>query len=280
MVSEKVSTTRTGTRAEGAGGGDGRAVGARHLRGDGRHSTASAPSSAACWKAAWNAPGEGAAVSGRAPLPRQRSQNSAGAELAAVLELLVAEADGQRHHDDVVLLDELVGQVAGAVGHDVDAGHAGSLPRGQPARAGRTAASGAAGGRRRGRRGGPTGRRRGGRRRVVAAAQPDHDGAEGEPAGHDRADHPGEQPERAGRPREVRHHEHDDAHRDGGHDHAPRAAPTSRGRPGARTTGGRRPGPASAATVYAMERERARPRTPSGWTSARASTMLSPFSTR
>ena len=43
-----------------------------------RQSTASAPSSAACWKAAWKAPGEGAAVSGRSPLPRQRSQNSAG----------------------------------------------------------------------------------------------------------------------------------------------------------------------------------------------------------
>jgi hypothetical protein len=28
-----------------------------------------------------------------------------------------------------VLLDELVGQVAGTVGHDVDAGHAASLPR-------------------------------------------------------------------------------------------------------------------------------------------------------
>ena len=48
-------------------------------------------------------------------------------ELAPVLELLGAEADGQRHHDDVVLLDELVGQVAGTVGDDVDAGHAGSL---------------------------------------------------------------------------------------------------------------------------------------------------------
>ena len=43
-----------------------------------RQSTASAPSSAACWKAAWKAPGEGAAVWGRSPLPRQRSQNSAG----------------------------------------------------------------------------------------------------------------------------------------------------------------------------------------------------------
>src|SRR5580698_3169554 len=43
-----------------------------------RQRTASAPSSAACWKAAWNAPGEGAAVEGRSPLPRQRSQNSAG----------------------------------------------------------------------------------------------------------------------------------------------------------------------------------------------------------
>ena len=45
-------------------------------------------------------------------------------QLAAVLELLAPEADGQRHHDDVVLLDELVGQVAGTVGDDVDAGHA------------------------------------------------------------------------------------------------------------------------------------------------------------
>ena len=43
-----------------------------------RQRTASAPSSAACWKAAWKAPGEGAAVAGRSPLPRQRSQNSAG----------------------------------------------------------------------------------------------------------------------------------------------------------------------------------------------------------
>ncbi len=42
-----------------------------------RQRTPSAPSSAACWKAAWKAPGEGAAVWGRSPLPRQRSQNSA-----------------------------------------------------------------------------------------------------------------------------------------------------------------------------------------------------------
>ena len=43
-----------------------------------RQRTESAPSSAACWKAAMKAPGAGAAVSGRAPLPLVRSQNSSG----------------------------------------------------------------------------------------------------------------------------------------------------------------------------------------------------------
>jgi len=51
------------------------------------------------------------------------------AQLAAVLELLLAEADGEGHDEDVVLLDELIAQITGAVGDDVDAGHPASLPR-------------------------------------------------------------------------------------------------------------------------------------------------------
>ena len=109
-----------------------------------RQRTASAPSSAACWKAAWNAPGEGAAVCGQVALAAAALPELGRGELAPVLELLVAEADGQRHHDDVVLLDELVGQVAGTVGDDVDAGHA------RVCHGGGGAAAGGAGAQRRG----------------------------------------------------------------------------------------------------------------------------------
>ena len=63
-------------------------------------------------------------MAGRSPLPRQRSQNSAGVSWRRSSSSSSPKRIGQRHHDDVVLLDELVGQVAGTVGDDVDAGHA------------------------------------------------------------------------------------------------------------------------------------------------------------
>src|SRR6202034_1835521 len=52
-----------------------------------------------------------------------------GAQLASVFELLVAEANGQGYDDDVVLLDQIFGEITGAVGHDPDTGHRRSLPR-------------------------------------------------------------------------------------------------------------------------------------------------------
>jgi hypothetical protein len=52
-----------------------------------------------------------------------------GAERASVFELLGAESNRQGHDDDVVLLDQIVGQVTGAVGHDPYTGHGWSLPR-------------------------------------------------------------------------------------------------------------------------------------------------------
>ena len=89
-----------------------------------RQSTASAPSSAACWKAAMNVPGGGAAVSGSVTLALATAPELVGRQLAAVLELLGAEANGQGHDDDVVLLDQILGEVTGAVGHDPHTGHA------------------------------------------------------------------------------------------------------------------------------------------------------------
>ena len=246
-----------------------------------RQSTASAPSSAACWKAAWKAPGEGAAVSGRAPLPRQRLPELGGRQLAAVLELLVAEADGQRHDDDVVLLDELVGQVAGAVGDDVDAGHARSLPRWTPGRdagpaGGVVAARGAALGDEAHRAARPDGRTE---RRVPLAARrsvvrrprsaADGSGAEGEARGGDdrgptRSPRRRRSGRRRGGPTTVDPPSWFDTTRldtttpTTGWTPRPRAGsavPTSHGRPGARTTGGRRRGPARRPPVGDRQRQ-------------------------
>ena len=75
------------------------------------------------------APGEGAAVSGRAPFALATAPEFLGGELPPVLELLDAESNCQRHDDEVVLLDQIVGQVTGAVGHDPHTGHGSSLPR-------------------------------------------------------------------------------------------------------------------------------------------------------
>ena len=82
------------------------------------HTTASAP--ACCWRrnAASNVPGAGAAVSGSTRRRGELRVEVVDAELAAVVELLVAEADRERHDLDAVLRDLLVGEVAAAVGDD------------------------------------------------------------------------------------------------------------------------------------------------------------------
>ena len=80
--------------------------------------------------------GGGGGGLGQVALPAAAVPELRRRQIAAVLELLGAEADGQRHDDHAVLLDELVGQVAGTVGHDVDAGHAqesATVTAGQPA---------------------------------------------------------------------------------------------------------------------------------------------------
>ena len=84
--------------------------------------TASAPASAASRNAASNAPGDGAAVSGSWLGLGQPPVELADAEVDAVGELLVAEADRERHDGDVELVGLVLGQVAGAVGDDAD-GH-------------------------------------------------------------------------------------------------------------------------------------------------------------
>ncbi len=78
MVSEYVSTTRTGMALNVSAAVTAEPYVPETLEEMVRQRTASAPSSAAAWKAAWKAPGEGAAVWGRSLLPRQRSQNSVG----------------------------------------------------------------------------------------------------------------------------------------------------------------------------------------------------------
>ena len=115
-------------RGEGLGRGDGRAVGAGDLGGDGQAEDGVGTLVGRLLEGGLEHAGGGGGRRGQIALAAAALPELGRGELAPVFELLVAEADGQRHHDDVVLLHELVGQVAGTVGDDVDAGHE-SLPR-------------------------------------------------------------------------------------------------------------------------------------------------------
>ena len=163
-------------------------------------------------------PGEGAAVSGRAPLPRQRSQNSAGVSwrrsssssspkrMVSGTTMTLCSLTSWSVRSQALSVTMWTPGMHGVCHGGAGAEQAPRRFRGRAASGGAPAGAGGRPGR--GRAGGAV------RRRVVAPAQPDHHGAEGEPAGDDGADDPGEQPGDAGRPREVRHHQDDDAHRD------------------------------------------------------------------
>src|ERR1700722_7825546 len=113
-----------GHRAERVGRGDGGTVGSRHLGGDGQAEDGVGTLVDGLRESGLEGAGGGGGGRRQVTLAAATLPELGRGELAAVLELLVAEADRQRHDDDVVLLDELVGQVAGTVGDDVDAGHA------------------------------------------------------------------------------------------------------------------------------------------------------------
>ena len=83
----------------------------------------SVPSAARRSKAAWNAPGDGAAVSGRRAADAQRFQNSAVDRSTPSVNSSVAEADGERDDVDAVLFEQRLRQVARAVGDDADRCH-------------------------------------------------------------------------------------------------------------------------------------------------------------
>ncbi len=95
-----------------------------------RQSTASAPSVGGALERLDEHAGRGSGSPGQIALALAPVPELVGRQLAAVLELLGAETDGERHHQDVVLLDQVLGEVTGAVGHNPDTGHATSLPRG------------------------------------------------------------------------------------------------------------------------------------------------------
>ena len=163
-----------------------------------RQSTASAPSSAACWKAAMKMPGCGSGRLGQVALALAAAPELLGRELAPVLELLGAESNRQGNHDQVVLFDQIVGEVTGAVGHDPHTGHehgvchgdarhrpaleakrwrATSRPEAPVSAGGRSRARGPTseddGHRRRTRRGRPRPRRRPGRRGCSPCVEPE-----------------------------------------------------------------------------------------------------------
>src|SRR5580704_14458796 len=219
-----------------------------------RQRTASAPSSAACWKAAWNAPGEGAAVWGRSPLPRQRSQNSVGVswrrsssswspkrmDSGTTMTLCSLTSWSVRSqalsvtmwtpgmHESATEGGRRPGRALGEPGQRVGGpwrrrvglGLARRCDASDGARRpGRDRADGTEG---------PAGSDRPRWRSavgVVAPPQPDHDRPEGQPAGDDGTDDTCQQPTDAGRGGEVRHQEHDDAHRHGGDDDADEGGP-------------------------------------------------------
>ena len=112
-----------GHGVEAVGRGDSRAVRARDLGGDRQAEHGVSPFVDGLLEGGSEGAGRRLRGFGEvAPAPAALPELRRG-ELAAVLELLFAEADGQRYHDDVVLLHELVGQVARTIGHDVDTGH-------------------------------------------------------------------------------------------------------------------------------------------------------------
>ena len=87
------------------------------------HTTPSAPSAAMASNAAWNCPGEGADVSGSPSKLRHRDQNSLVDSSTRSTSSSVAEPDPQRDQADAKLGQQIVRQVAGAVGHHTDARH-------------------------------------------------------------------------------------------------------------------------------------------------------------
>ena len=79
---------------------------------------------AACFEGSWKRPGAGGEVSGRGGVAGGFAVEGDRPRLEPVDVLLVTEADVEGDDLDAVALDEVVGQVAGAVGDDAD-GHGG-----------------------------------------------------------------------------------------------------------------------------------------------------------
>ena len=129
MVTERVSTTRTGISVNVSAAVTAEAYVAESLEEMVRQSTASAPSAAARWNACMNMPGRGRGGFGQIALALAPVPELVGRELAAILELLGAETDGERYDQHVVRFDQVLGEVTGAVGHNPHTGHPTSLPR-------------------------------------------------------------------------------------------------------------------------------------------------------